>query len=197
MTRASRVVRRVAFGLMVALTVLFGLFAAGYAFEDPGGWQAWGLVAAVAVPLLALTFVSHRWPTAATWVLGALVGLVLVLAVLDAQGEAGREVVRALGPVAAVNILMLGVPMATLGLRRPLAGGLLVTGTALAAYLPYVPFVLREGISLGASLTWSSTVLVVPFLVIGVLLLVAAFLDRRGAHAPPVPTAEPPVGAAV
>jgi len=58
---------RVAFGLMVALTALFGLFAAGYAFEDPGGWQAWGIVAAVAVPLLALTFVAHRWPTAATW----------------------------------------------------------------------------------------------------------------------------------
>jgi hypothetical protein len=100
--------------------------------------------------------------------------------------------------MAAVSILVLGVPMATLGLRRPLAGGLLVTGTALAAYLPYLPFVLREGISLGASLTWSSTVLVVPFLVIGVLLLVAAFLQRRGAPAPPVPMApQPPVGAGV
>jgi hypothetical protein len=188
----------VAFGLMVALTVLFGLFAAGYAFEDPGGWQAWGWVAAVTAPMLLLTFVAYRWPSAATWLLGGLAALVLVLAVLDSTGEAGREVIRALGPVAGVTMLTFGLPMATLGLRRPLAGGLLLTGTALASYLPYVPFVLREGISLGASLTWSSTVLVVPFLVIGLLLLVAAFVQRRGTHAPPAPTApQPMVGAGV
>jgi hypothetical protein len=181
MTWASRVVRRTAFGLMVAVTVLFGLFAAGYAFEDPGGWQAFGIVAAVVVPMLALTFVAYRWPQVATVLLALGLVLVATLAVLDTQGEGGRELVRQMGPVSALNLLMLGVPMATLGLRRPLAGGLLVVGTGLAAYLPYLPMVVREGIALGASLTWSSTVLVVPFLVIGGMLLVAALLEGRPA----------------
>jgi len=58
-TRAWRVMRRVPFGLMAAFTLLFGLFAAGYAFEDPGGWQAIGMVAAVAVALPLLTFVAY------------------------------------------------------------------------------------------------------------------------------------------
>jgi hypothetical protein len=184
---------------MVAITVLFGMFAAGYAFEDPGGWRAWGMVAAVAAPMLLLTVVARRWPSVATWLLALGVLLVAVLAVLDTQGEGGRALVQALGPVAAVNILMLGLPMAALGLQRPLAGGLLITGTAAAAYLPYVPFVLAEGIPLVASLTWSSTILVVPFLVIGVVFLVAAFLDHRAAaHTPTTPTLPlPPVGAGV
>jgi hypothetical protein len=184
---------------MVTLTLLFGLFAAGYAWEDLGFWRGTGTVLVVVIPLVVLTFVAYLWPSVATWLLGIGLVVVAVLAVLDSQGEAGREVVAALGPVAAPTILMLGVPMATLGLKRPLTGGLLLVGTSLAAYLPYVPFVVRNGVALGASLTWSSTVLVVPFLVIGLVFLLAALLNRGDVAAeeptPQAPT--PPVGAGV
>ena len=43
MADMAKVLRYVAFGLMVFFGLLFGLFAAGYAFEDPGGWEAVGL----------------------------------------------------------------------------------------------------------------------------------------------------------
>lgn len=199
MTRASRLTSRCAFGLMVVLTLLFGLFSAGYAYEDLGFWRGTGTVLVVVVPLVLLTFVAYQWPIVATWLLGAGLVVVAVLAVLDSQGEAGREVIAALGPVAALSMLMVGVPMATLGLKRPLTGGLLLVGTSLAAYLPYVPFVIRNGESLAGSLTWSSTVLVVPFLVIGLVLLLAALLNGGGV-APEEPTSQaptPPAGVGV
>jgi hypothetical protein len=196
MTRASRVMRRVALGLMATVTLLLGLFVAGYAFEDPGGWQATGTVAAVAVPLVVLTFLAHRWPTIATWLLAVGVLVVAGLAVLDAPGNGGQVLVRVPGALAAINLLTLGVPMATVGLKRPLAGGLLLVAAALAAYLPNLPMVLREGISLGVSLTWSSTVLVGPCLVAGALLLVAAVLGHDAGARPPHPAVpQQPVGA--
>jgi hypothetical protein len=193
------VTSRVAFGLMVVLTLLFGLFSAGYAWEDLGFWRGTATVLVVVIPLVLLTFVAYLWPSVATWLLAVGLVIVAVLAVLDSQGEAGREVVAALGPIAAVSILMLGVPMATLGLTRPLTGGLLLVGTSLAAYLPYVPFVVRNGVALGASLTWSSTVLVVPFLVIGLVFLLAALLNRGevGAAEPTPQAPKPPLGAGV
>jgi hypothetical protein len=86
-----------------------------------------------------------------------------------------------------------------LGLHRPLVAALLIGGTALAVYLPSLPFVLQHGISLGASVSWSSSVLVVPFLVIAAVFGLAALLNRgEAARKPPAPLApQPPVRAGV
>ncbi len=198
MTRASRVMRRVGFGLMAAFTLLFGLFAAGYAFEDPGGWQAVGVTAAVAVPLALLTFVAYRWPGPATWVLAVAMVLLGVLALLDALGPEGRAVLEAFGPVVGLSALMVGLPMATLGLTRPMSGGLLLVGTAVLTFAGYLPMFLEVWLGLGAALTTSSTVIVVPFLVVGVVFVIAALVNRSGTHTPVTPTAPlPPVGAGV
>jgi hypothetical protein len=184
---------------MAALTLLFGLFAAGYAFEDPGGWQAVGMTMVVVAPLVLLTFVAYRWPQAATWLLAAGTVLVAVVAVIDAAGQQRGALLEEFGPVVAVNVLMLGLPMAMLGLHRPLVAALLIGGTALAVYLPSLPFVLQHGISLGASVSWSSSVLVVPFLVIAAVFGLAALLNRgEAARKPPAPLApQPPVRAGV
>jgi hypothetical protein len=94
---------------------------------------------------------------------------------------------------------MVGLPMATLGLKRPLSGGLLLVGTAVLTFAGYLPMFLEVWLGLGAALTTSSTVIVVPFLVIGVVFLVASLVNRSGAPRSPVtPTAPmPPVGAGV
>ena len=52
--KRARILKRTGFGVMAFITASFGLFIVGETFTDPGGWQAFGLVAAWAVPLTAL-----------------------------------------------------------------------------------------------------------------------------------------------
>lgn len=192
MTRTGRVFARVGFGLMTVFTVLGGLFIAGYAFEDPGGWAAVGLVASWLVPLAILVAVARLWPDPAVWVFAAVVALeAVVLFVAQATGAWSRDVLDAVGPVPGIAVFVLGLPLAVLGLRRPLAAGLMLVAMAL---LPYVAFLVSVSDEpwqgLGASLTTSSTVTTVPYLFIAAVFLVASFFHgsesskERHVHTP-------------
>ncbi len=195
MTRVATVLRYAAFGVMALVGVLGGTFAAGYAFEDPGGWAAVAVTVLYVVPTLALSWLALALPRTAAPVLVGVSVLVLGFSVLDAAlGVVPRD---AWGPVAAIAVLALGFALACLGLHRPtLAGTLLV----LAALVHLVATVLgHRGVGLpggaspdgapglGALLGGSSGVVVVPLLISGLLFLAAgaADHDRRYPAVPP------------
>jgi hypothetical protein len=167
----------------VVLTSLFAglgiLFAAGYAFEDPGGWQAVAVLASMVVPLAALTWGARKHPAAALrWV---LVGVGLLFAYVVA--EVFVDLLDA--PVLPLAALVLSVPAAVLGLRNARRGGELLL---LIAASPALAMVLRlvasrgpegEGPSLGDALGWSTGIVVLPLLCFSALFLLAAALDPR------------------
>lgn len=64
MRNLARVLRIVGL-VLISLFAAFGiLFAAGYAFEDPGGWQGAAIVACMVVPLAVLTWLARSHPAA-------------------------------------------------------------------------------------------------------------------------------------
>lgn len=183
MTTVSTVLRRTAL-VLTSLFALGGLlFALGYAFEDPGGWVAAALAAAVFVPLGLLTFLAARRPRT------ALTVLTVAVALYAAWGLLGLFVDLVDAPDVPVIALVLAVPIAVVGLRSALrAGGLMM---ALAA-VPFVLVLVRlvresgpEGPGLGDLLGGSTGAVVAPLAVLGALLLVAGVLDR------PEPGADP------
>ncbi len=189
MTRAARIVRYVAFGAMALFGLGGGLFAAGYAFEDPGGWAAVGMTAAWVVPVAGLSLFALLRPAAAGPV---YVGLTAVLAAATIADSAfGLVPVDAWGPVGAVAVLGLGVALAFLGLHRAVLAGLLmvVLGAAqlLATLLGHTPLARGEGPGLGTLLGTSSGVVVLPLLVVGALFLISG----RLAHEPLSPGGTP------
>ncbi len=182
MMRSAQVLKYVAFGLMASFVTLGSLFIAGYAFDDPGGWQALGLVLLWLAPLLAVTFVAYKWPSAAVWVLGgALVLLAGMCTWYAVDTDWWRDLMNGSGPVLGISAFALGLPLAVLGLRRPATAGLMLVCSAV---IPYVAFVV--GVSdepwrgLVNSLTTSSTISCVPVFGIGLLFLLAALLGRLG-----------------
>lgn len=176
---AARVLRWTAFVLAVVMGVGGGLFAAGYAFEDPGGWVAVGLTAAWVVPLAGLCVLAVLRPDVAAPVLAGLIGVILVLNVADV---ALARFFAAAGPVGGMSLLVVGVALAFLGLKRSRLAGLLLVA---AAVLQFVGAGLGrllsagahgQGPGLGAVLGGSSGVLIAPVLLLGVLFFLAGSL---------------------
>lgn len=166
----------------VVLTSLFAglgiLFAAGYAFEDPGGWQGVALFALAVVPLGVLTWAARKHPVVALrWVLA---GVVLLFALPLVQRLVDLDM-----PLLPQAALVLSVPAAVLGLRNARRGGELLL---LIAASPAISMILRlvasrgpegEGPSLGDALGWSTGVVVLPLLFFAALFLLAAALDPQ------------------
>lgn len=187
----ARALRYAAFTLMALFGLVGGLFVAGYAFEDLGGWTAAGLTALWVVPLVGLSVFAVRRPQPAArvfvWVTAAIAALTLAD---SAFGVVPRD---AWGPVAAIAVFALGVSLAFLGLRRAGLAGLLMIATGLAQLLATVVAVAvheaGEGPGMGALLGTSSGVVVMPLLLVGALFLLSGLLDHeplRPGHAPRV-----------
>lgn len=175
MRNLARVLRIVGL-VLTSLFAAFGiLFAAGYAFEDPGGWQGVALFACMVVPLAVLTWLSRSHPAAGLrWV---LVGAVLLLA--WAVLELFVDLVDA--PVLPMATLVLSVPAAVLGLRNARRGGELLLLIVAAPVVSVLARVLgeREGPPLGAALGGSTGVVVLPLLLFAGIFLVAAAVEPR------------------
>jgi len=114
---------------------LFGLFAwffiAGEAMSDPGGLRGAGLVALWTVPWAALAVFAWFRPERATVVLAFLTAAVVVLAVWFALDPGGwRSFENGHGPVRAIGVFVLMLPLALLAWRRPRIAGwmLLIVG---------------------------------------------------------------------
>lgn len=176
MTRAERVLRRVAFGWMAMIGLLGGLFVAGETFDDPGGLAAVGLVCSWLVPLVALALFALRGGEKAGPVFSAATVVVAVFTITDAAfGIVPRD---DWGPVAAIAVFGLGVSLAFLGLRHAsLAGSLLLLLAAAQVAAGLAEAVDHEGPR--NLLGGSSGVVIVPLAVGGVLFLLAG--RRSGA----------------
>lgn len=177
----GKVLRWAAFILMSLFGLLGGLFASGYAFEDPGGWVAVLLLLAWLVPMVGLATLALYRPDAAAPV---LIGFAIVVGLFGLLDQTVGIVPRDdWGPVATIALLPVAVGVAALGLHRAgLAGTLLL---ALGA-VQFVGVVLASateraaggGPGIGAMLGGSSGVVVIPILVVGLLFLLSSGLSR-------------------
>jgi hypothetical protein len=188
----ATILRRVALALTSLFVVGGLLFALGYAFEDPGGWTAGIISAAVVVPLVGLTVLAAR---AAPLALKVLAAGVVVFAV---WGLVTLFVDFDLPDIPAVA-LVLALPIAVVGQRYATRAGELMLGVAA---VPLVLVVVRlitergpEGPGLGALLGGSTGVVVVPLVVLAVLLLGAGAVGRTAATSDK-PRVQPPTPAA-
>ncbi len=185
----ARGIARIGAWGLVTFAALFGLFAAGYAFEDPGGWAAVAMVSAYAVPAAALAFVAWRWPQRAVV---TVVPIVLVVALSWAALPLFPDAVRGwldhVGPVFAIATAVVAVALAVLGLHRPgLAGGLLLgVATFVFVQLALAANAFQEGPGPRGLLGTSGGVMLAPMAISGTLLLIAHRMarapvgDRRG-----------------
>lgn len=180
--RGARILSRIALVLTALFSALGLLFALGYAWEDPGGWPAVLITAAVMLPLGGLTWLAAGAPRAGPWALQIGIAVYAVWALLS------QFVPLVEAPVIPVFALILAVPTAVLGLREPLRAGLLMLSLAV---VPFVCLLIRlaresgpEGPSLGDLLGTSTGVLVVPLAVLAALILTTAALDHHRATVP-------------
>lgn len=164
--------RIVALTLMLALGVLATLFTAGEAFEDPGGAEAFGLVASWLVPLVIVSAAAWRWPDHLGPLLFAATVVLLALAVWNlADPDAWRRVEDGTGPVRAIAAFALAIPVAVHAFHRPRLGGALLLVIALG---PLVLGAFAQGRNAGAAAT---RLLAVPMVIAGVLDLASARSD--------------------
>ena len=162
----------------LVLTALFAvgglLFALGYAFEDLAIGPALLLTAAIVVPLAGLVILAMRRPHVAPVVLATAVGLFAVYAVL------GLFVDVIAAPVVPVIALVLALPIAVMGQRHALRAGVLLLALAAVPFLQVLVRMFSEASPdrppLGALLTGSTGIVVVPLAAFGVLFLVAGGL---------------------
>lgn len=166
-------------------TAFFGLFAVGEAFSDPGGWPAFFGTAAWLVPLVVLSLLSWRRPRAAVAILGALLTAVASVYLWSAALPATWATFEdANGPVRAVIALVLGLPIAVVGMRRPRAAGLMLL--ALSA-LPLVLVFIGLVRGLGPE-GWPLIIVAVPAAFTGVFYLAASRVSTKlGVTRPPQP----------
>lgn len=165
MTRTAKVLRYVAFTLMALFGLLGGLFVAGEAFADPGGWRAVAMTAAWVLPLIALSVFALRRPAAAGPVFVGATALVVLFTLAD---SAFGIIPRGTGPVVAVVAFAIGVALAFLGLHRAELAGLLMVVAGLAQLT-----------ATRGHLGGSSGVVVLPILVVGLLFLLAGALGHE------------------
>ena len=173
--------RSTALAFTAACTALIGLFLAGDTIVDPGGWKAAGLIALWLVPLAALALLAWWQPGWATAVLAVLLAGVVALAGWYAADPAGWVAYENHhGPVRGVVSLVLLLPAALAGRRRPL------TGAVLLLVLGLVPTVIAAA---AAHLAVSFAVISGPAVIGGFLYLLAALAAGQPGHpARPGPT---------
>lgn len=168
---------------LVGFAALFALFAAGYAFGDPGGWAAGGMVAAFLVPTALLAMTAWRWPhRAGSTVVPFVVVITLAWTIVPVFPDEAREWFDRVGPVFAMATTVAAVVLAVLGLHRPaLAGGLLI-GIAAFVFIQLVlgANALRDGPGPWSLLGTSGGVMLLPMALAGLLMLVAHQLERHG-----------------
>jgi hypothetical protein len=158
---------------MAAFSGFAALTLVGYTVVDVGGWEAAGLIAAVAVPALALCLLAWRSPRVAVPVLAvACLAPVAfgVLELLDWRRWSSWEDQH--GPLSLVLVLTVGAALAVLGLSRPREAGVMLVAIVL------VPLLLEV---VGAGAEWgrplSIAAVFVPVLASGVLFLLAGRED--------------------
>lgn len=181
MSGIGRITKFIAFGLMMLFAVVAVPFVIGEIVLDPGGWAAAGLLAAFIVPLLALSAIAAIWPAVAVRVLEIVVGLFAVYSISNAFAE---FVPRDVGPSVAIAAIAISIPLAVLGLNRPIAAGLMLLATGVVTmaelFITAATHADGGGGGIGFALGGSSGSAALPALMIGTLFLVAGVLAESG-----------------
>jgi hypothetical protein len=156
------------------------LFATGETLADPGGAAGVGLAALWTVPLAALALLAWTRPGRAAMLLAFLTGAVVVVGAWYALApESWRSLENGHGPVRAIALLVLLVPLALLGWRRPGPAGLMLLVIGVAPLL-------AASTAPGAGGRSSLLAVALPAAIDGLLYLLAAALAR------PRPSAQVP-----
>lgn len=170
---------RVALSLVLGFAVLATLFVSGYAFEDPGGLEAWVMTGLWVLPMVGgslWAWFSPRTVEPLLWVLTAA-----IVAMSVSQGFAPQdwwEFMDERGPVGAIAALAVGVCLAVWGYHRP---GRASIALLLVAVSPLVGALLMADLGYAAAGT-STVVAVSPFLTCALLYLLAWRLNRRSSR---------------
>jgi peptidoglycan/LPS O-acetylase OafA/YrhL len=176
-SRVADVSRRVALSMVLGFAVLATLFVSGYAFEDPGGLEAWALTAAWVLPMVGgslWAWFSPRTVEPALWV--ATAAIVAMSLWWFLAPETWAQVMNERGPITAIASLAVGVCVAVWGYHRP---GRAPIALAVIALSPLVGAVLVA--DLGYAMAGTSTVVAVsPLLTCALLYLLSYRLSRRG-----------------
>jgi hypothetical protein len=173
-TSWSRFLKRAGFALMALITFFFGAFIVGETFTDPGGWEAAGLVALWAVPLVGGALVAWYRPDRAVRIFGVLIAAVIGMSIWFAiDPEGWRSFENHNGPIRAVIVFALSSAIAALGLKRTkIAGWMLLV-------LGIVPILVS---SIGSSLGSASLVAVSsPGVIAGALYVLSAAIADSSA----------------
>lgn len=152
-------------------SLLAGLFASGYAMDDPGGLEGFGLVVAIFAPMILGSLLVRQAPDVAYPVLIVVAALAVVFGLWQLIDPLTlRDFEDENGPVSAIGSFITMVPVALLGRHRAWPAALIMLVIALAGILPEF----RTGLHFG-----SSAAVAVPMLLeAGLLGLAAAFAPR-------------------
>ena len=183
-----RVLTIIALTIMGLFAALASMFILGEVFTDPGGGTAVVLSAIWVLPVVVVSGVVLLRPEAGGWLLmgltGAAIGVVL-WAALDP--DLWRTIQEDTGPVLAIALFALSIPIAVAGWRRPLFAGILLV---ILGVVPLVSLSLMvrtgtvgEG---GVPPQAGMSALTSPLLLVGGLLVIAGLIERsRGQEAIP------------
>ncbi|MGI9188385.1 MAG: hypothetical protein ACR2J9_12855 [Gaiellales bacterium] len=168
---AARVFWVAAFGWAALFSVLAGLFASGYAMDDPGGLAGLGLVVAIFAPMLLGSLFVWKAPDAAYPVLIVVAALAVVFGIWQLVDPITlRDFEDENGPVSAIGSFITMMPVALLARRHAWPAVVIMLVLAIAGMLPEF----RTHFHLGSSMA-----VALPMLLEAVLLALAAALAPR------------------
>ncbi len=146
---AARVLWTAALVWAILFSVLAGLFASGYAMDDPGGLAGFGLVLLIFVPMLAGSLLAWKRPAFAYPILVGITALAVLLAIwqlIDVRSLVDFE--NENGPVSAISSFITMVPFALVWRHRGWQCALMLLVVALVGMVPE----LRTGFHMGSSM---------------------------------------------
>jgi hypothetical protein len=195
MTGAWKILRYTTFALAALFAVFGTAFIVGEALTDPGGVSGLMISAAWCVPMAALAVYALLRPASAVAVLMPVAVFVASFVLIDgAFGILPRD---AVGPVGAIAVFAVAVPLGFLAAHRPVPAGwlLLLLGAASLAGVFLEALGTGDARPAGGALGGSSAAVAVPVLLIGGLFLVAGYgVGKTGGGQPGAPRHDPASG---
>ncbi len=182
MSRVGTVIKYVAFTVVALVGLFGGMFVAGNAFMDPGGWPAVAMTALWVLPMAGLIVLAFRRPITASRILVWVTAAVVLFSLVDAAlGIVPRD---DWGPVAAIAVFALLLPLGVLGLHQARRAGLLMVVAGLAQLVAtMIATAVHDDGGPTVRLSGSSGVVVLPLLIVGALFLLAGALERESPRA--------------